>query len=70
VDALHVHGDAAREDSEVVEKAIFSRLGTDSGPPACLGRIRAGRPGAMGITGDRGCGAGRGWEILASDEVF
>jgi len=43
VDALHVHGDAAREDSEVVEKAIWSRLGTDSGPPACLGRTREGQ---------------------------
>jgi len=42
VDALHVHGDAAREDSEVVEKAIWSRLGADSGPPACLGRTREG----------------------------
>jgi len=43
VDALHVHGDAAREDSEVVEKAIWSRLGTDSGPPACLGRTQEGQ---------------------------
>lgn len=42
-DALHVHGDAAREDSEVVEKAIWSRLGADSGPPACLGRTREGQ---------------------------
>jgi phosphoribulokinase len=43
VDALHVHGDAAREDSEVVEKAIWSRLGADSAPPACLGRTREGQ---------------------------
>jgi hypothetical protein len=43
VDALHVHGDAAREDSQVVEKAIWSRLGADSGPPACLGRTREGQ---------------------------
>jgi phosphoribulokinase len=43
VDALHVHGDAAREDSEVVEKAIWSRLDADSGPPACLGRTREGQ---------------------------
>jgi len=43
VDALHVHGDADREDSEVVEKAIWSRLGADSGPPACLGRTREGQ---------------------------
>jgi phosphoribulokinase len=42
-DALHVHGDAAREDSEVVEKAIWSRLGVDAGPPACLGLTREGQ---------------------------
>jgi phosphoribulokinase len=27
----------------VVEKAIWSRLGADSGPPACLGRTREGQ---------------------------
>lgn len=43
VDALHVHGDAAREDSQVVEKAIWSRLGVAAGPPACLGRTREGQ---------------------------
>ncbi len=43
VDALHVHGDAARADSEMVEKAIWSRLGTDYEPPACLGRTREGQ---------------------------
>ena len=39
VDALHVHGDAAREDSIVVEKAIWSRLDVPAEPPAGLGRI-------------------------------
>jgi phosphoribulokinase len=43
VDALHVHGDAAREDSVVVEKAIWSRLGADAEPPACLGRTGEGQ---------------------------
>jgi phosphoribulokinase len=43
VDALHVHGDAAREDSQVVEKAIWSRLGVDYEPPACLGLTREGQ---------------------------
>jgi len=43
VDALHVHGDAARADSELVEKAIWSRLGTGSVPPASLGRTREGQ---------------------------
>ena len=43
VDALHVHGDAARADSEVVEKAIWSRLGAGYEPPACLGRTREGQ---------------------------
>jgi phosphoribulokinase len=43
VDALHIHGDAARADSEAVEKAIWSRLGTGYEPPACLGRTREGQ---------------------------
>jgi phosphoribulokinase len=43
VDALHVHGDAPREESEVVEKAIWSRLGTGPGPPGCLGRTAEGQ---------------------------
>jgi len=43
VDALHVHGDAAREDSMVVEKAIWSRFGADAEPPACLGRTAEGQ---------------------------
>jgi phosphoribulokinase len=43
VDALHIHGDAARDDSELVEKAIWSRLGTGHEPPACLGRTREGQ---------------------------
>ena len=43
VDALHIHGDAARADSEAVEKAIWSRLGAGYEPPACLGRTREGQ---------------------------
>jgi phosphoribulokinase len=43
VDALHVHGDAVEADSEVVEKAIWSRLGAGSDPPTCLGRISDGQ---------------------------
>jgi phosphoribulokinase len=43
VDALHVHGDAARDDSEAVEQAIWSRLGADYEPPACLGRTGEGQ---------------------------
>jgi phosphoribulokinase len=43
VDALHVHGDAAREDSVVVEKAIWSRLGVDYEPPADLGTLAEGQ---------------------------
>ncbi len=43
VDALHVHGDAAREDSMVVEKAIWSRLDVSSEPPAGLGRLADGQ---------------------------
>ncbi len=43
VDALHIHGDAVDADSEVIEKAIWSRLGADSDPPSCLGRISDGQ---------------------------
>ncbi|MEH0572995.1 MULTISPECIES: phosphoribulokinase [Streptomyces] len=40
VDALHVHGYAPREESEVVEKAIWSQLGVDVGdPPDTLGKL-------------------------------
>jgi len=37
VDALHVHGHAPREDSVVLEKAIWSALGTHSELPESLG---------------------------------
>jgi phosphoribulokinase len=43
VDALHIHGDVPRENSLVVEKAIWSRLGAGSSPPASLGRLADGR---------------------------
>lgn len=43
VDALHIHGHAPREDSSVVEKAIWSELDIDSGPPESLGRLADGR---------------------------
>ena len=39
VDALHVHGDVPREDSQLVEKAIWSRLGAHADPPSCLGGL-------------------------------
>ncbi|MDQ3150590.1 MAG: phosphoribulokinase [Actinomycetota bacterium] len=37
VDALHVHGHAPREDSIVLEKAIWSAMGTESELPESLG---------------------------------
>ncbi len=43
VDALHIHGDAARAGSEAVEKAIRSRLDAGYKPPTCLGRTREGQ---------------------------
>ena len=45
VDALHVHGYAPREDSEVVEKAIWAQLSMDQGtaPPDSLGEYAPGR---------------------------
>ncbi|MET8246939.1 phosphoribulokinase [Streptomyces sp. NPDC005202] len=43
VDALHVHGYAPREESQVVEKAIWSQLGVDAGdPPDTLGKLDVG----------------------------
>ena len=43
VDALHVHGHAPREDSTVVEKAIWAELGIAAGPPESLGRVAGGQ---------------------------
>jgi len=42
VDALHVHGYAAREETRVVEKAIWSSLGEAGEAPACLGTLGEG----------------------------
>ena len=45
VDALHVHGYAPREDSRIVEKAIWEQLSFDHGaaPPATLGEYAPGK---------------------------
>jgi phosphoribulokinase len=45
VDALHVHGYAPREDSRIVEKAIWEQLSFDHGaaPPGTLGEYAAGK---------------------------
>ncbi len=45
VDALHVHGYAPREDSCIVEKAIWEQLSIDTGsaPPDSLGEVAPGR---------------------------
>jgi phosphoribulokinase len=45
VDALHVHGHAPREDSRIVEKAIWEQLSFDHGaaPPDTLGEYAPGR---------------------------
>ncbi|REF36180.1 phosphoribulokinase [Thermasporomyces composti] len=44
VDALHVHGYAPREESRMVQKAIWSRLGLGDGDPvATLGDVGNGR---------------------------
>ena len=45
VDALHVHGYAPREDSRIVEKAIWEQLSFDHGPalPDTLGEFAPGR---------------------------
>jgi len=45
VDALHVHGYAPREDSHIVEKAIWKQLSIDPGtaPPDSLGEYAPGK---------------------------
>jgi phosphoribulokinase len=44
VDALHIHGYVPREDSRVVQKAIWSRLGVDAGdPPETVGNLGNGQ---------------------------
>ncbi|WP_020576415.1 phosphoribulokinase [Actinopolymorpha alba] len=52
VDTLHIHGYAPREESQVVLKAIWSRLGVDGGdPPESLGDIGNGeRSESLAIT--------------------
>ena len=47
VDALHVHGHAPREDSRIVEKAIWEQLSFDHGtvPPDTLGQYAPGKRG-------------------------
>ena len=41
VDALHVHGYVPREDSQLLEKAIWSGLGPATEVPAFLGELDA-----------------------------
>jgi phosphoribulokinase len=43
VDALHVHGYAPREDSRIVEKAIWEQLSNGSSLPDKLGEYAEGR---------------------------
>jgi len=43
VDALHVHGYVPREESRVLEKAIWAELGAETELPSSLGQIGEGR---------------------------
>jgi phosphoribulokinase len=43
VDALHIHGYAPREESRVLEKAIWANLSVDAGLPEPLGTLDDGR---------------------------
>jgi phosphoribulokinase len=43
VDALHIHGYAPREDSQVLEKAIWAGLGETAGLPDFLGELESGQ---------------------------
>ena len=42
VDALHIHGHASTEDSEVLAKAIWASLDVSTPMPGCLGRLEDG----------------------------
>lgn len=42
-DCLHVHGHASAEEAQQVEKAIWSELDVDGGPPSTLGQIVPGQ---------------------------
>jgi phosphoribulokinase len=51
VDALHVHGYVPREESRVVQKSIWARLGVNLGdPPETLGDLGGERSEALAIT--------------------
>jgi phosphoribulokinase len=43
VDALHIHGYVPREDSRMLEKAIWANLGSATGLPETLGTLDDGR---------------------------
>ncbi|MGH8571774.1 MAG: phosphoribulokinase, partial [Gammaproteobacteria bacterium] len=42
VDALHVHGYVPREESQLLEKAIWAELGTETELPSSLGQLGEG----------------------------
>jgi phosphoribulokinase len=51
VDALHIHGYVPREESRVLEKAIWAGLGADTGLPTSLGELGGGeRSESLAIT--------------------
>jgi phosphoribulokinase len=43
VDALHIHGYVPREESQLLEKAIWAGLGEDAEMPGCLGELDNGQ---------------------------
>jgi phosphoribulokinase len=43
VDALHVHGYVPREESQILEKAIWAGLGEGAGMPKSLGELGCGQ---------------------------
>jgi len=50
VDALHVHGYAQPEETQLVAKAIWDQLGLDTPPPPTLGRHGEGTSQPLAIT--------------------
>ena len=51
VDALHIHGYVPREDSRIIEKAIWAQLSLDHGKalPDTLGMVGGGRSEPLAI---------------------
>lgn len=50
VDALHVHGHASTEETEVAKKLLWEAVGSDGDPPDALGRLNGDRSEPLALT--------------------